>query len=1047
MQEFNRKNALSFLDVRLNCHTFPRLQIRLYTLIFLFLFLSNPALLAQKSPLPEDSSLVKSMGLPQTWKPYFGPMGVWDRRGADDNLTGELNLGIYEDYTNPLFGVFGVAGEGYVSSDGTEVDGGFRLLGASRFFFLQGGLDYSIRNKELDFLMSYTTPVRRGGPLGKGGSLRIDWFPGRSHSFSFGLSIPLGQPHMGKSRPTLCRVSLPKAFGPDKPAYYPDAELREILTNLQHAADWINRFTIPFLDQRTKAKKSAIEVLAEYIKEFKNHIHLRDDLYPDGHTFEAEVNIYHQELERAFSLAAYGIEASRYNTGGSRIAGKAREILLDEVILPYNRLLGQRKEHDSVLGYGGRATEIFKSWIQKRHDIPMENQDAVMYIFQTIIEFIEENRDRSREIWDNCRLVWIPLHYALQFEDHDTENELDAIIEKAVEQKFSAANDVHYVINELFQPELARTIRSAEDYHVLWIHDIRGLNSVGEPDEISYRLVTEAYLQTLIKRIREYESTRKIPVYMIFMDQHYFEINHSRPWLALLENPMDYDVHFPPKFHEWEEEIHRFQDDLRAAIAESPTLQAGVRQHGKKWLANQIKVHVSITNPADLSFRSSDFFKYFPFMSDNIMRDHRKIVFYDVTELDPGKGEAIYTGMGIGEHYVGPTWDDRGILARGPALLALKDAARELLSSQGFNESQIPEPLRPLPKPHNYNEMLDELRAKGWTASAMELHNATGFGMKSVNIIKAVLYNLMPKGSHLYIPDSLWNGHFWGAMLIGAALRGCVVLVVSPSQANAPGTGAPQMSLANELFTRFLIVQDLLREEIESAGGLFKTGIYDMDLDVGDVVGKIRALNNGIAKSEVFQKVFPFAPSVVEMISGMPELMVSRGFAPSYMGEDTTKQKPKLHLKSQFFASERAIKTVIPLEGWEDLIRTYIIARAAQITHRETQVDTKDLREVLSKEVAALFASWSSQGLSQKERDEVFFYLTVGSHNQDYRSMIMDGEVLFVVGQLYAMVAYLDFVSLAAQTTWVDNVQQLEELLPRYGGFWKWLSRAIQEWL
>jgi len=228
-------------------------------------------------------------------------------------------------------------------------------------------------------------------------------------------------------------------------------------------------------------------------------------------------------------------------------------------------------------------------------------------------------------------------------------------------------------------------------------------------------------------------------------------------------------------------------------------------------------------------------------------------------------------------------------------------------------------------------------------------------------------------------------------------------------------------------------------EEIESAGGLFKVGIYNTDLDVGDVIGKLQAINDGIAKSEVFQKLFPFCPSVVKMIAEMPEFLVSAGVKPSYLFEEATKRKPKLHLKSQFFASQRAIDTIIPLEGWEPLVRKYLRARIKQTAGCDIPVDVKDLRAELEKDAAALIASWG-RGLTQKERDEVFLYLIVGSHNQDYRSMILDGEALFVVGHVWAMIAYLDFVSLMGQTTWIDDVEQLEEFLPRHRGFWKWLG-------
>ena len=78
--------------------------------------------------------------------------------------------------------------------------------------------------------------------------------------------------------------------------------------------------------------------------------------------------------------------------------------------------------------------------------------------------------------------------------------------------------------------------------------------------------------------------------------------------------------------------------------------------------ANRVKVHVNITNPSDLSFRSSNLIPHLPFIPDNLLRDHRKIVFWDVTEEDPTLGGAMLTGMGIGEHYAGKTWDDRAMI-------------------------------------------------------------------------------------------------------------------------------------------------------------------------------------------------------------------------------------------------------------------------------------------------------------------------------------------------------------------------------------------------
>ena len=119
------------------------------------------------------------MGFPQTWKPHAGAMLDWDRRGPESALGGELFLGMYRDLGNPLFGALAWVAEGYANSaDGRKPDGGARLMAASRFFAMQLGADYSLRADEVDFVLSFTPSIRRGGILGRGEHLRIDLVPG-----------------------------------------------------------------------------------------------------------------------------------------------------------------------------------------------------------------------------------------------------------------------------------------------------------------------------------------------------------------------------------------------------------------------------------------------------------------------------------------------------------------------------------------------------------------------------------------------------------------------------------------------------------------------------------------------------------------------------------------------------------------------------------------------------------------------------------------------------------------------------------------------------
>lgn len=146
-----------------------------------------------------DGGRIESMGLPPLWKPYAGAMLDLDFQDGTE-VGGELLGGVYRDLTNPVIGL-GAAGEVYGRVVGGDADGGARLMGVVGPFGLKLGGDVSFTEGDVDFLLSLDVPLRRGGLFGRGDFLRIDYFPGRDHSVNVGLTIPLGQPWMGKTRP------------------------------------------------------------------------------------------------------------------------------------------------------------------------------------------------------------------------------------------------------------------------------------------------------------------------------------------------------------------------------------------------------------------------------------------------------------------------------------------------------------------------------------------------------------------------------------------------------------------------------------------------------------------------------------------------------------------------------------------------------------------------------------------------------------------------------------------------------------------------------
>jgi phosphatidylserine/phosphatidylglycerophosphate/cardiolipin synthase-like enzyme len=656
---------------------------------------------------------------------------------------------------------------------------------------------------------------------------------------------------------------------------------------------------------------------------------------------------------------------------------------------------------------------------------------------------LDENREYSTETWEDSRLVWLPLQFVLLPEEHDTQREIDAIIEKFVNVSFTDGNHIWYIINEEFQWELARQIHSANDYHVLWIHDVDGYDAKGNPDTLSFLQVKGSYLAAMTKRIKEYDQTGKFPTYMIFLDQVFYESNKGRLWMNLLEDPLDYNLSLSDEA--MEKAIKDAQNELRSVVAGSKLLKAETEQYGRKWLKNLIKVHVNITNPADNSFWNN---QVIPIIGtpDNIMRDHRKIAFYDICEENPYKGMAIYTGMGVGEHYSGATWDDRAMMVRGPATLNLKYAAINLMQVQGFEDNEIPFPIRRRAIPDEYFKIIeDTINAyldKGiFLARAMELHNQTGFYNKNVTLLKALLFNLLPKGTISYTPDSLWNSALFAALLVGNALRGGIAAIIAPSLECAPSAGFPQMSRAQGLFARLIVIQDKLGEEIRSAGGILRTSMYDPEVDVADIPGMIGEFEKYFKSDPEISNLYDFHPSMYGMLDSMQNELSK--IKPIYLTSDAAIRRAKLHAKINMFISVNALKTALARPEFTDVMRVYLRQKAesaAEITRtKHLFEETEELRVVVYKWLNA-----TKNDLTDDEREKLIMYLQVGTMNHDYMSMMLNGEAVILISGWQSVNGLIDIIFKSGLAKNVHTLEELNKYLPPYSSMKRWIGDWIK---
>jgi len=1010
-------------------------------------FVSLSVLISSTSPaqstnrLPEDGGEVFQLGMPPIWKGHAGVMGGWYRPGKDagfglsgDQLLVLGHVGVLKDLLSPVVGIAAIGLEGYGGFRGEDgLDGGGRALFSIPALHFTTGADYNITDSRWSALLRLEIPFRRSGILGRGSQVRFDWYPGFGNTFAAGVNVPLWGKNNGKTRPQRDAVELDEPpvtlFEPTRKA----AGLDESIATIRDGAFWITELSMPLTDEGGDKPN---EKYAGQIARIRDHIASADARFPEGRSLPAEIEALHDEIERAFSIAAGGAADGGVSDLGRETSVAARRVLLEYVLMPYNQLLGQRKTNDRLDPFLAAAHAEFGAWMLQSDDLPVDQYDQIFYVFQSLGQIAEEIRAFQKERWEDSRLVWLPLQLALRAEDHDSREELQALIELGTRQKFYRANRTKYVLNEEFQLEFFRSVHEARDYHVLWIHDYRGLNGQGKPDEVAFKQTVQGYLRAMTERIQEYDQTRKLPLYFILLDQNYFEANKSRLFFRVLLDPMNYELDLPDGYDEWEVELAEAQEQLRQAVASSRLLQTELRQYGKDWLEKRIRVHINVTNPSDFSFTSMHVAGIIP-VPDNLMRDHRKIAFYDITEEDPYRGLAMFTGMGIGEHYTGPNWEDRAVIINGPSALRVKTAARELLEQQGFAPDQIPLPLRAKEKPDNYEAMLDSVSAEmgnlvaSYRGRILQLHNKTGFADKPINVEKAILYSLMPAGSLLKVPDSLWQNYVYASLLTGSALRGCEVLIMAPALRSAPSAASVTMARAHGLFGALIVLQNGLKQEIEAEGGLLKTGLYAPNVGVGDLAGRIR---QGRALDEPWlREIYPANPAIREAVDAMLPLLDNAEYSVEYLVAADSSDSPKLHLKANFFITPEAWDVLWSQPEWGPMATEYLQYLARQTGPPESRPVGRDVPEPLLKAVYDLSVAVEGQ-FTPEQADHQFAYFTVGSTNMDYRSMVMDGEVQITMQGWSALAGLIDFRFLVGLCEWVDTLEELDALLPPPGG-------------
>ncbi len=996
----------------------PRLSLLLVAPILLAL---PPSPLGAQDSLPQP---VKSMGQPPRLKPYLGAFFGANALSGDVQPAGFGLAGVYKDLVPPLIGI-GAVVEGYAGSLGDGFDGGARIGLAVPVFFTQASVDYAIGLDEVDFVLSLLLPVHRGGILGSGSGLRVDWIPGRSQTVNVGLTLPVFQGPMGKTRPRRVEADIAKGHRPEFPdSAATDAERLAALARMGGARDWMLAAFGTYYRDAGKTHELALAEQRARITFFRDTLARPDERHPEGRTFSNQLADWHLEMARAFGLAL-GAGSSAAPARARDVAASARDALLTHVLMPFDATFGRYSSPRDIFGLAAEAKRAFVAALPT--DLAEDQRTRVIDTFDRIVILLDDwRKQRTRLVGDDPRLAWLPLQLALLPDEYDDQEEINAIIERVVGRPFRAGNDVAYTLGTEFQDVLERQIESARTYHVLWVHDFAGLDASGQPDSVAFRQ-TSAYLRALAKAVDRYERGEPLTRYYIFLDENYYDTRRSSIWMNILERPLS-PIRLPRESDGMAASLTRLQDSLRGAIQRSTRLADGRARHGDRWVEKLVKVNVNITHPSDLSFRSSKLVVDAPFIPDNLARDHRKIAFMDITPGDPQAGTAILAGVGVGESYDDATWDDRALVVRGPATVAFMQELQRLMLRNGFRHDEIPEPFRNLP------DTLPGVALDATLSGMLLASNDVGFGHKGASIAQMVLLTLLPPGSAIYIPDSIWTSMVYASELVVAALRGCHVILVTPARENAPANLGPTQARTWDVFSRMLEVQIGLGPTLDSLGGRLRVGLYHRKSRITDPRDLRREVGEGLIAQPFLLEEFKLTPDLIRRaVARHNEIEVPMG----QLIHDTLSRAPRLHAKTQFFASGDAWRTLLTNESMMGLI---MAEQRLTIGYGE-ELDEGGMPLMAREVMDSADAVYGRIPDSVQLRTALYF--TAGSMNKDDRSMLLDGEVNMIVAGPKALVGVLEFLHIFGLSRWPTSQEELNELLPP----WSERDRKRAYWL
>ena len=149
----------------------------------------------------------------------------------------------------------------------------------------------------------------------------------------------------------------------------------------------------------------------------------------------------------------------------------------------------------------------------------------------------------------------------------------------------------------------------------------------------------------------------------------------------------------------------------------------------------------------------------------------------------------------------------------------------------------------------------------------------------------------------------------------------------------------------------------------------------------------------------------------------------AQGYEPQLIAKGTREGRPKMHRKTQLFATRTALRAIADMPALMDGLRRYIEEGAAATADPASLLEEGSPLGPAGPVLSSLLTS------PPPGAEDAVYFLTVGSKNQDDRGAILDGENSYIVVGPWSLVYYPDFMGLMMNTTWIEKQEQLDDLI------------------